>query len=116
MFFGLMTGSSLDGYVANQTDVSFNDTITNLVVTMKVVTTFASVFYCTSTTVSVESPKGAFGLSLFTLGWYKPNRSRIRSPCLVNLVAVLFPSEQTMIPDLVAMIGSVDVVLGSIDR
>ena len=41
---------------------------------------------------------------------------KVRSPCFVNLAVVPAISEGVMIADLVAIVGSIDIVLGEIDR
>jgi NADH-quinone oxidoreductase subunit D len=49
-------------------------------------------------------------------GGPKPNRVHFRGPSFVNLSALPVMSEGEMIADVVAIIGSLDIVLGEIDR
>ena len=65
---------------------------------------------------SVEAPKGEFGVYLVSDGSNKPYRCKIRSPGFPFLQATEFLSKGHMLSDLVAIIGSLDVVFGEIDR
>ena len=65
---------------------------------------------------AVESPKGELGFYLVSDGTSKPFRFRIRPPSFLNLGAVPRMIEGQMVADVVAAIGSVDIVLGEIDR
>jgi len=64
----------------------------------------------------VEAPKGELGYYIVSDGSSKPYRMRIRPPSFVNLQAIDQMSVGTMIADLVAVIGTLDIVLGEIDR
>jgi NADH-quinone oxidoreductase subunit D len=64
----------------------------------------------------VESPKGELGFYLVSDGTSKPFRFRIRPPSFLNLGAVPRMIEGQMVADVIAAIGSVDIVLGEIDR
>jgi NADH-quinone oxidoreductase subunit D len=64
----------------------------------------------------VEAPKGELGYYIVSDGGNKPERMRIRPPSFVNLQAIEQMSVGTMIADLVAVIGTLDIVLGEIDR
>lgn len=65
---------------------------------------------------SVEAPKGELGYYLVSDGGNKPYRMRIRPPSFVNLGAIEKMAKGAMIADLVAVIGTLDIVLGEIDR
>ena len=65
---------------------------------------------------AVESPKGELGFYLVSDGTNKPFRFRIRPPSFLNLAAVPKMIEGRMVADVIAAIGSVDIVLGEIDR
>jgi NADH-quinone oxidoreductase subunit D len=65
---------------------------------------------------AVESPKGELGFYVVSDGSNKPFRFRIRPPSFLNLGAVPKMIEGQMIADVIAAIGSVDIVLGEIDR
>ena len=65
---------------------------------------------------SVEAPKGEFGVLLISDGTNKPYRCKIRAPGFPFLQATEFLSKGHMLSDLVAIIGSLDIVFGEIDR
>ncbi|MBI5656707.1 MAG: NADH-quinone oxidoreductase subunit D, partial [Geobacter sp.] len=64
----------------------------------------------------VEAPKGELGFYLVSDGGPKPYRMRIRPPSFVNLGAIEKMAKGAMLADLVAVIGTLDIVLGEIDR
>jgi NADH-quinone oxidoreductase subunit D len=64
----------------------------------------------------VEAPKGELGFYIVSDGSAKPYRMRIRPPSFVNLQAIEKMAKGSMIADLVAVIGTLDIVLGEIDR
>ncbi len=64
----------------------------------------------------VEAPKGELGYFIVSDGSSKPYRMRIRPPSFVNLQAIEKMSKGSMVADLVAVIGTLDIVLGEIDR
>ena len=66
--------------------------------------------------VAVEAPKGEFGVYLISDGSNKPYRCKIRAPGFPFLQATEFLSKGHMLSDLVAIIGSLDIVFGEIDR
>ena len=65
---------------------------------------------------SVESSKGELGFYFISDGSNKPFRMKIRPPSFVNLGALPKMIEGQMVADVVAAIGSIDIVLGEIDR
>jgi NADH-quinone oxidoreductase subunit D len=65
---------------------------------------------------SIESPKGELGFYVVADGSEKPYRVRVRPPCFHNLTALPFMCEGSMVADVVANIGSLDIILGEIDR
>lgn len=65
---------------------------------------------------SVESPRGEFSCYLRGDGSPKPARVHFRTPSYVNLASLPHLSKGVLIADLVAIIGSIDIVLGEIDR
>ncbi len=65
---------------------------------------------------ATESPKGEFGVYLVADGTNKPYRCKIRSTGFAFLQAVDVMSRRHMLADTVAIIGSLDVVFGEIDR
>ncbi|RQG99615.1 NADH-quinone oxidoreductase subunit D [Natrarchaeobius oligotrophus] len=65
---------------------------------------------------AVEAAKGELGIYIRSDGTDKPARFKIRSPCFSNLSALAEMSEGEYIPDLIASLGSLDIVLGEVDR
>jgi NADH-quinone oxidoreductase subunit D len=63
-----------------------------------------------------ESPKGEFGVYLVADGTNKPYRCKIRAPGYAHLQAIEALSKGHMLADAVAIIGSLDIVFGEIDR
>ncbi len=64
----------------------------------------------------VEAPKGEFGVYLVADGTNKPYRCKIRAPGFAHLQSMDRLSKGHMLADAVAIIGSLDVVFGEIDR
>ena len=64
----------------------------------------------------VESPRGELGIYMVSDGSPKPFRCHVRAPSFANLQALPKMIEGRLIADVVASIGSIDVVLGEIDR
>lgn len=64
----------------------------------------------------IEASKGELGFYIHSLGGHRPNRLKIRSPSFVNLQSLNPMAEGSLIADVVAVIGSIDLVLGEIDR
>ena len=65
---------------------------------------------------AVESPRGEMGYYIVSDGTAKPYRVHMRSACLANLQTLATMCEGRLIADVVAAIGSLDIVLGEIDR
>jgi len=65
---------------------------------------------------AVEHPKGEFGIYLVSDGANKPFRLKIRAPGFAHLAAMDEMSRGHMIADAVAIIGTMDIVFGEIDR
>ncbi len=66
--------------------------------------------------VAAESPRGELGVYLVGDGGPKPARVHFRTPSFVNLEALALLGEGYLVADLVAIIGSIDIVLGDVDR
>lgn len=65
---------------------------------------------------AVESPRGEFGVYINSDGSPKPRRVHFRAPSFVNLQALPIMAKGGLVADLVAIIGSIDIVLGEVDR
>ena len=68
------------------------------------------------TYTAVEAPKGEFGVYLVSDGTNRPYRCHIRAPGFAHLQGLDFMSRGAFLADVVANIGSMDVVFGEIDR
>ena len=68
------------------------------------------------TYTAVEAPKGEFAVYLVADGTNKPYRCRIRAPGFAHLQAMDFMSKGHMLADVVAILGSMDIVFGEVDR
>ena len=64
----------------------------------------------------VEAPKGEFGVYLVSDGSNKPYRCKIRAPGFPHLAAMDFMNRGHMLADVSAILGSLDIVFGEIDR
>jgi NADH-quinone oxidoreductase subunit D len=64
----------------------------------------------------IESPRGELGCFIASDGSPKPYRMRMRTPSFVNLQALKKMVEGRLIADVIASIGTLDIVLGEIDR
>ena len=65
---------------------------------------------------AVEHSKGELGYYIVSDGSPIPYRMRIRSPDFVNLQSLPYMAQGAMLADVVALIGTIDIVLGSVDR
>jgi NADH-quinone oxidoreductase subunit D len=66
--------------------------------------------------VPVESPRGEMGFYIVSDGSGKPYKAHVRAPSFYNLAAISKMAEGLYVADLVALIGSLDPVLGDVDR
>jgi len=66
--------------------------------------------------VSIEAPKGELGYYIVSDGSTQPYRVRVRPPSFVNLQALDRMVRGALIADVVAVIGTLDIVLGEVDR
>jgi NADH-quinone oxidoreductase subunit D len=65
---------------------------------------------------TVESPRGEFSCYLRSDGTSKPARVHFRTPSYVNLASLPQMAKGRFLADVVSLIGSIDIVLGDIDR
>jgi NADH-quinone oxidoreductase subunit D len=75
--------------------------------------------YCTpagEVYAAVEAPKGEFGCYIVSDGANKPYRLKVRAPGFPHLAALDEMSKGHMLADVVAIIGTLDIVFGEIDR
>lgn len=68
------------------------------------------------TYTAIESPKGELGFFIVSDGTGQPWKLKIRSPSSSNLQALKFMAEGAMVSDVVAIIGSIDPVMGEADK
>jgi len=65
---------------------------------------------------AVEAPKGEFGVYLVSDGTNRPYRAKLRAPGYMHLQAMDFLAKGHLLADVAAIIGSIDIVFGEIDR
>jgi NADH-quinone oxidoreductase subunit D len=65
---------------------------------------------------AVEAPKGEFGVYLVSDGTNKPYRVKLRAPGFAHLAAMDFLCRKHMLADVSAILGSLDIVFGEVDR
>ena len=68
------------------------------------------------TYTAVEAPKGEFGVYLVSDGTNKPYRCKIRAPGFAHLQAMDLMCRNHMLADVSAILGSLDIVFGEVDR
>jgi len=65
---------------------------------------------------SIEAPKGELGFYVVSAGTTNPYRMRVRPPSFINLQALEQMVQGQLVADVVAIIGTLDIVLGEVDR
>ena len=68
------------------------------------------------TYTAVEAPKGEFGVYLVSDGSNRPYRLKIRAPGFAHLQGLDSMARGLMLADIVALIGTLDIVFGEVDR
>lgn len=71
---------------------------------------------CGETYSGIESPKGEFGVFLYSDSTNKAYRCKIRSPGFFHLQSIQQLCQNLLLADVVSLVGSIDVVFGEIDR
>jgi NADH-quinone oxidoreductase subunit D len=66
--------------------------------------------------VRTETPRGDLGYYIVCDGTERPQRLKVRSPCFTALSAMRELSRGLMVADMIAIIGSIDIVMGEVDR
>ncbi|XP_046384256.1 NADH-ubiquinone oxidoreductase 49 kDa subunit-like [Ischnura elegans] len=69
-----------------------------------------------ATYTAIEAPKGEFGVYLVSDGGTKPYRCKIKAPGFAHLAALDKMGRNLMLADIVAIIGTLDIVFGEVDR
>jgi len=64
----------------------------------------------------IEAPKGEMGVYLVSSGTNKPYRCKIKSPGFIHLQGIKFMAMHHLLADVVAIIGTQDIVFGEVDR
>ncbi|MDO5643542.1 MAG: NADH-quinone oxidoreductase subunit D, partial [Paracoccus sp. (in: a-proteobacteria)] len=65
---------------------------------------------------AVEAPKGEFGVYLVSDGTNRPYRAKIRAPGFLHMQSMDHVSRGHMLADVSALIGTMDIVFGEVDR
>jgi NADH-quinone oxidoreductase subunit D len=63
-----------------------------------------------------ENPRGEYGVYIVSKGAEKPYRLKIRSPCFSNLAALRTMTVGHYVADAIIILGSIDIILGEVDR
>ena len=69
-----------------------------------------------ATYTAIEAPKGEMGVYLVSDGTSRPYRCKIKAPGFAHLAAMDFMGANHMLADIVAIIGTLDIVFGEVDR
>jgi NADH-quinone oxidoreductase subunit D len=65
---------------------------------------------------AVEAPKGEFGVYLIADGTNKPYKCKIRAPGFAHMAGMDYLARGHMLADIAAIIGTIDIVFGDVDR
>jgi NADH:ubiquinone oxidoreductase subunit D len=65
---------------------------------------------------AIEAPKGEFGVFLVSNGSNKPYRCKVKAPGFLHLQGLTFMARNHLVADIVAIIGTQDIVFGEVDR
>ena len=68
------------------------------------------------TVASIEAPKGEFSVSLVSNNTTKPLKCKVKSPSYYNLQALPELTKGHYLADIAALIGTIDIVFGEVDR
>ncbi len=64
----------------------------------------------------IEAPKGEFGVTLVANNSTKPHKCKVKSPSYYNLQALPILAKGHYLADIAALIGTIDIVFGEVDR
>lgn len=64
----------------------------------------------------IEAPKGEFGVTLISNNTTKPHKCKVKSPSYYNLQALPVLAKGHYLADIAALIGTIDIVFGEVDR
>jgi NADH:ubiquinone oxidoreductase subunit D len=65
---------------------------------------------------AIEAPKGEFGVFIASNGSNKPYRCKVKAPGFLHLQGLTFMAKNHLVADVVAIIGTQDIVFGEVDR
>jgi len=78
--------------------------------------TEGAIIEANDTYVGVEAPKGEFGVYVVSNNSSKPYRCKIKAPGFIHLQGIKFMALHHLLADVVAVIGTQDIVFGEVDR
>jgi NADH-quinone oxidoreductase subunit D len=107
--------SSTDSKVSPPSRADMKDSMESLIHHFKLFTEGVHI-PAGETYTAIEAPKGEFGVYLISDGSNKAYRCKIRSPGFAHLQAMDFLTKGHMLADVVAVIGTLDIVFGEVDR
>lgn len=110
---GLVKTNNLKLCAPTKTDLK--QSMESVIHHFKIYTNFISILP-NETYTATEAPKGEFGVYLMSNGSNKPYRCKIKAPGFNHLQALNCMSKGHLIADVVAIIGTQDIVFGEIDR
>ena len=105
----------MEGEISQRHSKSFKGSMGALIQYVKFFNYGFIVATCNVST-AIEAPKGEFGVYLVADGTNKPYRCKIRAPGFAHLQSIDYLGKGHLLPDLSAILGSLDLVFGEVDR